>query len=151
LLPAEILKVFRVGAAMRDDFVPTLPDALHDLRRELVEQAVRVVRERHVELLGELEQAPDADAVAVIAPRVIALRLRLAVLGVVVAAPAPEREDLDVGRDAERETLAARPGIVLALGEWQVVVARVLRYERGHWTGPFNRCGRPRARRACRA
>ena len=96
---------------------PRLRMALEDLRRVVVEQAVGVVRERHLQLVGEIEEPPDADAVAVVAPRVVALRLRLAVLRVVVAAALAEREALDVGGDAEREALAAGPAVVLALGE----------------------------------
>jgi hypothetical protein len=82
------------------------------------------VCEGHVELFGQIEQPPDADAVAVVAPGIVALRLRLAVLGVVVASAFAESKDLDVGRDAECEPLAPRPAVVLALGEWDIFVAR---------------------------
>src|SRR2546426_9152630 len=38
-------------------------------------------------------------------------------LGVVVSEPRAEGKALDVGGDAEREPLALRPGIVLAIGD----------------------------------
>src|SRR3989454_3225141 len=86
-----------------------------------------IVRERQLQLLGEVEQPPDPDAVAVVAPGVVPLRLGLARLGVVVSEPRAEGKALDVGGDAEREPLALRPGIVLAIGDRNVVVARVPR------------------------
>src|SRR6266705_1817659 len=122
--PAQVL---RIGAAVGDDLVPARAYAREDLRRVVVEQAVGVVRERQLQLVCEVEQAPDADAVAVVAPGIVALRLRLARLGVVVPEPRAEGEALDVGGDAECQALAPRPGIILALGDRNVVVERVPR------------------------
>jgi len=47
-----------------------------------------------------------------------------------MAAALAEGIGLDVGGDAERKALAARPVVILALGERHVVVARVLRNQR---------------------
>src|SRR6266571_698214 len=112
----HLAEILRVGAAVSDDLIASRADAREDLRRVVVEQAVRIVSERQLQLLGEVEQAPDADAVAVVAPGIVSLRLGLARLGVVVPEPR-----------AEGEALALRPGIVLALGDGNVVVARVPR------------------------
>jgi len=105
---------------MSDDLVASCADSREDLRRVVVEQAVVVVRERQLELFGKVEQPPDADAVAVVAPGVVALRLRFARLGVVVAQPRAKSKAFDVGRNAEREAFPAGPGIVLALGDRRV-------------------------------
>src|SRR2546426_10169848 len=86
-----------------------------------------IVRERPLQVLGEVERPPDPDAVAVVAPGVVPLRLGLARLGVVVSESRAEGKALDVGGDAEREPLAARPGVILPLGDRRVVVARVPR------------------------
>lgn len=77
----------------------------------------------------QVEQAPDADAIAVIPPPIIAMGLWLVDLGGVVAETRVEREPLDVGRHHEGEALAVRPGIVGALRQWNVIVAIVLRQE----------------------
>jgi len=44
--------------------------------------------------------------VAIVAPEIVALRLRLAMLGTIAPAPLAGSEYLDIGRDAEREPLA---------------------------------------------
>src|SRR6185437_2765190 len=105
--PAEIVEVLGIDAPMRNDFVTAAANALEDLRSLAVEHAVHVVYERDIELVGKVEQPPDADAVAVVAPRIIAIGLRLAVLGIVVTAAFAERMHRDVGGDAEREAPAA--------------------------------------------
>src|SRR5262245_42883438 len=92
----------------------------------LVEQRVDVVGRGQLELLEQVEQAPDADAVAVVAPGVIALLLRLALLRGVPAGALAIGVDLDVGGHAERQALAAGPGIVLALADAGVALAFVL-------------------------
>src|SRR5262249_6884672 len=123
----KTLEVLCVGAAVGDDLVAALADRVHDLRRVPVEQAVAVVPGRQLQLVEQLEQAPDADAVAIVPPGVVAVGLRLTGLRRVVPEPGAEGEPFDVGRDRERETRAARPAVVLALGQGNVVVAIVLR------------------------
>jgi hypothetical protein len=88
------------------------------------------VRRRQAELVEELEQPPDADAVAVVAPRIVAMRLRLGGLRRVVTEAGAEREPLDVRRDDEGESLAARPAVVAPLRQRDEVVAAVLGKER---------------------
>ncbi len=57
-LPAKIVQNLRVRAAVPHDFVAPPPYAFHDLRRVLVEQAVRVVGKRHAQFLCKIEQPP---------------------------------------------------------------------------------------------
>jgi hypothetical protein len=115
---------------MPDHLVAALAHRGHDLRRVVVYQAVGVVRGGQLELVEELEQPPHADAVAVVAPRVVALRLRLAHLGGVMPQAGAEGVPLDVGGNAEGEPPAAWPAVVLALRQRDVVVALVLGKER---------------------
>ena len=122
----EIALALGVGAAVTDDLVAALADAVADLRVVLVEQRIDVVCRRQLELLEQVEQAPDADSVAVVAPGIIALLLRLALLGRIPAGALAIGVDLDIGGDAERQPLAAGPGIVLALADDRIVVAIVL-------------------------
>ncbi len=114
---------------MRHHLVAALADRRHHLRRVFVEQAVGVVRGRQLELVEQLEQPPYADAVAVVAPGIVAVGLRLALLRRIVTEPGAEGEPLDVGGQHEREALAARPAVVLALRQRDEVVAVVLRQQ----------------------
>src|SRR6185436_7586188 len=137
-------QVLGVGAAVRDDLVAAGADRRHDLRRIFVQQAVGVMRRGQLELVEQLEQRPHADAVGVVAPRIVAMRLRLALLRRVVAEAGAEREPLDVGRQHEREALAARPAVVLALDQRDEIVAAVLREKRlGHGAYPHKSMVRP--------
>src|SRR5436190_1446858 len=114
-----------VGAAMADDLVAVLAERRDHLRAVVVELAVDEQRVRQVVSLCELEQAPRADAVAVVAPGEAArvgLRMRRRV---VVTEPIAEGHVLDVQAEVHRETLAAGPAVVLALGDGGVVVAAV--------------------------
>src|SRR5512134_2033072 len=112
---------------MRDHLVAALADGVGNLRRGVVDQAVGAVSGGKAKVVQQIEQTPDADAVAVVAPGVVAVRLRLAELGRVVAEARAVREPLDVGGDEEREALAARPAVILALDYWKKIVAAVLR------------------------
>ena len=112
----QAAQVLGVGAPMRNHFVAAPANRRHHLRRILVQQAVRAVRRRQLQLVEELEQPPDADAVTVVAPGVVAMGLRLAGLRRVVAEAGAEGEPLDVGRYDEREALAGRPRVVAPLG-----------------------------------
>jgi hypothetical protein len=93
-----------------DDLVAALADAVADLRVVLVEQRIDIVRRRQLELLEQIEQPPDADPVAVVAPGIIALLLRLALLCRIPTGALAIGVNLDIGGDAERQPLAAGPG-----------------------------------------
>ena len=125
--PLEVVQILGIGAAMGDDFVVAAADGVENLRRFFIQPAIGVMRGGQFHFVEHIEKAPDADAVAVVAPRIIAMGLRLAVLGVVVAAPLAERETFDIGRQTECETLATGPVVVLALGDRRVIVAPVVR------------------------
>src|SRR5262249_53752900 len=92
---------------------------------------VPVVGERTGEFVEEVENAPDADAVAVVAPRVIALRLRCRAAGRIGAEAGAEGEVLDIVAEIDGEPLAAGPRVVLAAIDWHVVVAVVGRQLHG--------------------
>src|SRR5882762_2999920 len=115
---------------MGDDLVAALADRRHDLRRVVVKQAVGIVRGGQLELVEQLEQAPYADAIAVVAPRVIAVRLGLAGLGRIVPEAGAIGEPLDIAGEQAREPLAAGPAVVLALRQRHEVIAAVLRQQR---------------------
>ena len=78
-----------MARALLDDLVAAGANALENLRRLVVEQGIGIVHERNAKFVGEIEQPPDADAIAVVAPGVIALGLRLAVLGLSCPRPLP--------------------------------------------------------------
>src|SRR5258708_24799636 len=122
----QVALALRVGAAMAHHLVAALADALADLRVIFVEQRVDVVRGGQLQLVEQVEHPPDADPVAIVAPGVIALLLRLALLGRIPAGALAIGVDLDVGRRAKGEPLALRPGIVLALADDRIVIAVVL-------------------------
>ena len=123
----QAAQVLRIGAAVRDHLVAAPADRVGDLRRIVVDQAVGAVPGGQAELVQQVEQAPDADAVAVVAPGIVAVRLRLAGLGRIVPQPRAEGEPLDVRGEQERQALAARPAVVFAFNQRNEVVAAVLR------------------------
>jgi len=73
------------------------------------------VRRGQLQLVEELQQPPDADAVAVVAPGIVAVRLRLAGLRGIMAEPGTEGEPFDIGGEDESEALVARPAVVFSL------------------------------------
>jgi len=110
---------------VRHELVAALNHALADLWMVLEDHRVQVVGERARELVEEIEHAPDADAVAVVAPRVVALRLRRRAAGRVGAEAGAVGKVLDVVAEVDGEPLAAGPRVVLAAVDWQIVVAAV--------------------------
>ena len=97
-----------IGAAVADHVVAARFDLVDDLRIVVADRAVEQDGGRQLELVENLEQAPVADAVAVVAPGIVARGL-LAAAHRVHADAGAEREMLDVERDVEGEPLAARP------------------------------------------
>ena len=126
----QAAQVLRVAACVRNDLVAAPADGVGDLRRVLVDQAVRAVPGGELELVQQVEQAPDADPIAVVAPGIIAVRLRLAGLRRVVAEARAEGEPLDVGGDGEREPPALGPCVVAPRRQGRIVIAVVLRQQR---------------------
>src|SRR5262245_49419279 len=76
-LPQSAL-AFGAGATVTDVVVAASPNALEDFRMMLVDQAVDDTRAGQFELVEQVEQAPDTDAIAVVTPSEIALVRRLA-------------------------------------------------------------------------
>src|SRR5260221_10084231 len=110
---------------MPDDLVAALAEGRDHLRAIVVERRVHQQRERQLVVLGQLEEAPGTDPVAIVAPGKAA-RVRLRVWrAVIVAEPLAEGEMLDVEAEVHRKPFAARPAVVLALGDRRVVVTAV--------------------------
>src|SRR5215831_7191453 len=113
-----------IGATVADYVIAARSDLCDDLRIVVADRAVEQDRCRQLQLLKDFEQAPVADAVAIIAPSEIARRL-LAAAHRVHAETGLKGEMLDVERNIEGEPLAARPRVVRPLYDWRVGVARV--------------------------
>ena len=97
-----------------------------DVRIVVADAAVEQDGCRQLELVQDLEQAPVADPVTVVAPGEIARRL-LAAADRVHAEPGAEREMLDVERDVEGEPLASGPSVVRPLDDRRIGIAGMAR------------------------
>ena len=75
VFPHDVLPL-GVGAAVPDVLVATLIEALADFGAGFQQGGIDVVRGRQLVFVQQVEIAPDADTVAVVAPGEIALRLR---------------------------------------------------------------------------
>src|SRR5271169_5223531 len=85
------------------------------------------------ELVQEVEIVPKADAIAVVAPSVVALVLRTDLAGRVAADSGAEGEELDVVAEEDREPFPLRPLVDRALVDRNVVVASVAwQFHPGH-------------------
>src|SRR5258707_4679711 len=102
---------------MRYDLVAALADRRHDLRRVVVDQAVGVVRRRQAQLVEQLEQAPDADAAAVVAPGIVAVRLRLARVRRVLAHAGGASATIHRARDDSSDAPCLRAAVIAARSE----------------------------------
>jgi hypothetical protein len=107
---------------VRHELVSALHHALADLGMVVKDHRVQVVRERAGELVEEVKDTPDADAVAVVAPRVVALRLWRRPTGRVGAEARAEGEVLDIVAEVDGEPLAAGPRVVFAAVDRHVVI-----------------------------
>ena len=130
LLP-QVTLVLGVRAPVRHKFVAALHHALADLGMVVEDRRIQVVGERADELVEKVEHAPDADAVTVVAPRVVALRLWRRAAGRVRAEARAEGKILDVVAEVDGEPLTGRPRVVLAAVDRNVVVAVVDRQLHG--------------------
>jgi len=96
LLARHVGLTLAVGPAMADDLVTAAAEGRDHLRAVVVERRVGQQRKRQVVGFGQLQQAPGANPVAVIAPGEAALVRRGVRRRVVVAQPLAERKVLDV-------------------------------------------------------
>src|SRR5258706_6981141 len=131
-----------------DQLVAALDVRLDDLGAVVVERGVDERADRELERLEQLEAAPDADAVAVVAPRVIE--------DVGLGALRPERgaeagaevEVLDVEADVDLEALPAGPVVVSPAVDRGIRVAPVS-LEGPHQTRAWPGRRAPKATRRC--
>ena len=124
---AHVLLALGVGRAVTDDLVAALAQPLGDVGRRLVHLDVHLRLDRQVELVEELEQPPDADAVAVIAPGIDAGAHRLVRRRDGHALADAEAERLDIDGDVDGQARAVRPRVIGSLGDVRVLVASVRR------------------------
>src|SRR6516164_6891349 len=115
---------FSVGAAVAEYVVTPGFDLFDDLRIVIADAAVQKDRSGQFELVEDLEQAPIADSVAVVAPGEIARGL-LAASHRIHPEPGAEGEMLDIERDIEGEPLASRPVVVRPLDDRRIGVSGV--------------------------
>ena len=109
-----------IGAAVPDELVAARLQRIDDLRRVVEHRGVDQVRGRQVQFVEQLEAAPHAHAVAVVAPRKGARIGRRVGDGEQMALACAEGEMLDVEAEIDRESLAARPGVVRAFGDRRI-------------------------------
>jgi hypothetical protein len=108
--------------AVGDDLVAAPTERRDHLGAIVIEGGVDQRADRQLELLEELQAAPDADAVAVVAPCEVE-NVRLRRRRELRSQPAAELEVLDVEADVEREPLRARPGVVGPARDRRILVA----------------------------
>jgi hypothetical protein len=123
-----------IGTAMADHVITAGFDLFDDLRVVIADAAIQQDRGGQLQLVEDLEQAPIADPVAVIAPGEIARGLLTAADRIHPQSGA-EREMLDIERDVEGEPLALRPTVVFALDDRGICVSAVAgKFQ--HWGAP---------------
>src|SRR5207248_8112892 len=112
LVLAEMSLLVGVRDAVAEDLVTARPQPLGNVRRHLVDRGVHLSLSGNAELVEHLEQAPDAHAIAVVAPAVDAVALRLVGRRDGGALAGAEAERLDVERDVDGQAATAGPGVV---------------------------------------
>ena len=122
---AEMPLLVGVGGAVAEDLVAARAQALGDVGRRLVDLGVHLRLGGQAELVEQVEDAPDADAIAVVAPAVDAVALGLVGRGDGRALADPEAEGLDVEGQVDGEPAPARPGVVGSPRDVRVLVASV--------------------------
>src|SRR5260370_6018062 len=110
---------------MADMLVAAPGQAVDEFGAVFEDGRIDIVRSGQSELVEQVEIIPEADPVAVIAPRVIALALRRRCAGRVAAEPGPKGEMLDVVVEGDVEPCAAGPFVLPALMDRDVVIAGV--------------------------
>jgi hypothetical protein len=107
--------------------VAALFDLIDDVRILVADCRIQQDRRGQLELVEDLEKAPVADAIAIVAPRVVARGLRASAIVRIDSLAGLKREVLDVERDIECKPFVTRPRIVLALRDRQEIVSLVVR------------------------
>src|SRR5689334_7858110 len=103
---------FRVGAAVADEFVAARLEGVDDTGRVIEHGRVDEMSGRQIELVEQVETAPDADPVAVVPPRE-GPRIRCrACDGQEMAFAGAEGEMFDVEAEIDGQPLSVRPGVV---------------------------------------
>src|SRR5260370_15529979 len=108
---------------MADILVAAPVQALDEFGAVFEDGRIDIVRSGQSELVEQVEIIPEADPVAVIAPRVIALALRCRRARRVAAQPGPNGGILDVLVECDGEPCAAGPLVLPALMARDVVIA----------------------------
>ena len=108
LFPQNVLAL-GIGAAMADKFVTARFETLADLGAGFEHGGVDVVRPRQRKFVEQIEVIPQPNAVAVIAPGIIALALRRRCPGRVAAEPGAKREMLNIVVEDDRKPFTLRP------------------------------------------
>ena len=121
----EVLLHVRVGDPVTQDLVAALPEGLRNVGAMLVDAEIHLGFDGHVEGVEQLEQAPDADPIAVIAPREDAVAVRLVRRRDGRALALAEAELLDVDRDVDGETGPVRPVVDRAGGDVGIGITTV--------------------------
>jgi len=106
---AQAALALGVGVAVADDLVAARHAGIDQLRGVVVERGVENDAGRQAELLEELETAPGADPVAVLAPAVVQHVGRRRHRAEARAQALAEREVLDVEAEIHGQAGAARP------------------------------------------
>src|SRR5262245_41139514 len=117
-----------VGDAVPEDLVAATSESGGDVRTVIVDGDVHLRLGREPERVEEIEHAPDADTIAVVAPAEDAVALRLVRWRDGRPFPDAETERLDVDRDVDGQPPASRPhvvrprdnaGVAIAAMSWQ--------------------------------
>jgi len=115
-----------VGDAMPHDLIPAGAEAFGDVGTFVIDRGVHLRFDRDAEFVHHVEQAPDADAVSVVAPGIDGMAQRLVRRRDGRTLAVAEAESLDIEGHIDGETLAAGPGIIRPLGDVGIVVTTVV-------------------------
>jgi len=111
-LLAQVPLLLGIGDAVAQDLVAALAQPGRDVRASFVDGRVHLSLGGDVELVEQIEEAPDAHAVAVVAPAIDAVAESLVRRGDGRALADAIAERLDVHRDVDGEPSAAGPRVV---------------------------------------
>src|SRR5260370_24450151 len=121
---------------MADMLVAAPGQAVDEFGAVFEDGRIDIVRSGQSELVEQVEIIPEADPVAVIAPRVIALALRCRRARRVAAEPGPKGEILDVVVEGDGAPCAAGPFGLPALMDRDGAIAAVS--GKLHWRAPWS-------------